>query len=328
VGTEGGVFHAVDLTTHTIAWTFSAGRPIFGGALTTDSAVFFASDNGYLYKLDRATGNQIWRYDLGDARVSRILPHETVFDYDYKSPAPVIAGGVIFIGSGDSTFHAVSATTGQRVWRASVNGKVRSTAVFYKKSVIVGSMGGTEYSFDRASGKQLWAKEIGDELNSTPVVMGNRLILGTHGGLVAAIDADSAKTRWRMLFWGSAIESDPVAEDTTFVIGASDLRRVSRIDARTGKVYWRTDVYGWAWARPLETADRIFQSVASGTPYQMRHVASFTALDRNTGAIIWRWPMPEWPGAYMNGFPAGAALAGNEVVVGAVDGSLYAFPAH
>jgi outer membrane protein assembly factor BamB len=131
-----------------------------------------------------------------------------------------------------------------------------------------------------------------------------------------------------MLFWGSAVVSDPVAEDTTFIIGASDLRRVSRIDARTGRVYWRTDVYGWAWARPLETSDRIYESVASGTPYQMRHVASFTALDRATGAIIWRWPMPEWPGAYMNGFAGGAALAGDVVLAGGVDGTLYAFPAH
>jgi outer membrane protein assembly factor BamB len=328
VGTEGGVFHAVDVTTHTIAWTFPAGRPIIGEALATDSAVFFACDNGYLFKLDRATGKEIWRYDLGDSRVSRILPHQTVYDYDFKAPAPVLAGGVIFIGSGDSSFHAVNAATGKRVWRASVNGKVRSTAVLYKRGVIVGSMGGNEYAFDRATGKQIWVKETHGQLTSTPIVMGDRLILGAWDGLVAAINADSAKTLWRMLFWGSAVESDPVAEDTTFIIGASDLRRVSRIDARSGKVYWRTDVYGWAWARPLETSDRIFQSVASGTPYQMRHVASFTALDRATGAIIWRWPMPEWPGAYMNGFTGGAALAGDVVLAGAVDGTLYAFPAH
>ena len=42
---------------------------------------------------------------------------------------------------------------------------------------------------------------------------------------------------------------------------------------------------------------------------------------------MWRWPMPEWAGAYMNGFPAGAVVAGDYVVAGAVDGTLYVFPA-
>jgi len=29
-------------------------------------------------KLERATGKEIWRYELGDARVERVLPHPTV----------------------------------------------------------------------------------------------------------------------------------------------------------------------------------------------------------------------------------------------------------
>lgn len=75
VGTAGGVLNAVKLADGSFAWTFSAGRPIMGEALVTDDAVFFVCDNGFLYRLNRANGKEVWRYDLGDAQVSRILPH-------------------------------------------------------------------------------------------------------------------------------------------------------------------------------------------------------------------------------------------------------------
>jgi outer membrane protein assembly factor BamB len=51
-----------------------------------------------------------------------------------------------------------------------------------------------------------------------------------------------------------------------------------------------------------------------------------SALDRETGKILWRWPMPEWPGSWTNGFYAPPIVGDNLVVVGGLDGSLYAFP--
>jgi hypothetical protein len=64
VGTTSGVFNAVSLKDGSFVWTFNAGRPMHGEALATDDAVFFVCDNGFLYRLDRATGKEVWRYDL------------------------------------------------------------------------------------------------------------------------------------------------------------------------------------------------------------------------------------------------------------------------
>jgi outer membrane protein assembly factor BamB len=128
-----------------------------------------------------------------------------------------------------------------------------------------------------------------------------------------------------MNFWGSSVESDAIAADTLFYVGASDLRRVTLADARDGRVLWRSDVYGWAWNRIALTEHYLFIGVSSATPYQMRHKASLTALDRRTGEIVWRWPMPEWPGSYLNGFIASPEIEGRMLVIGGVDGSLYGF---
>jgi len=92
VGNVDGVLFAVKVDDGSVQWTFPSGRPIFGEALATSDAVYFACDNGWLYRLDRSNGKEVWRYDLGDARESRIPPNPFVYDYDQQSPMPVLAG--------------------------------------------------------------------------------------------------------------------------------------------------------------------------------------------------------------------------------------------
>ncbi len=333
VGTSGGLFHAIDLRDGSFVWTFVAGRPIFGGALATDDAVYVASDSGFLYRLDRKTGKEVWRYDLGDARAARILPHQVIpnsgdFDFVVTSPRPVLVDGVLFVGSGDNGLHAVSAATGQRIWRFETTGMIRTDAVVDATRVYVGNLDGFVYAVDRQTGKELWKKNTYGPLTTSPSLVAGRLIIGNRNGLLAAIDPATSDTAWRMTFWGSAVESSPVAGDGgLFYIGASDLRRVSAIDAKDGRVVWRTDVYGWAWPRPAVTDRFIYQSAIGAAPYEMRHLGSLVALDRATGRIAWRWPMPDWPGAWTTGFAAPPVVSGGTLVVGGLDGSLYAFPA-
>lgn len=101
---------------------------------------------------------------------------------------------------------------------------------------------------------------------------------------------------------------------------------MSAIDAKDGRVAWRADVYGWAWARPAVTERFVYASAAGMAPYQMRHIGGLSALDRATGKVVWRWPMPEWPGSLTNGFVAPPVVEGSTLVVGGLDGTLYAFP--
>jgi len=344
VGTTGGIFHAVNLKDGSLLWTFPAGRPIYGEALATDEAIFFACDNGYLFKLERKTGKEVWRYDMGDSRVARILPHQSVFSFDYRAPRPVISDGVIFIGSGDGSFHAINASSGERVWRfessavdagaagslpdfTGAEKKIRSTALINGSHVIFGSLDQMVYALDRKTGKEVWKKNTRGNIDSTPALVGDKLVVGNRNGLLVALDPTTAEVKWRMLFWGSAVESEAVPAGDLFYIGSSDLRRVSLIDPKDARVIWRTDVYGWPWGRVLVANKMLYVGVASATPYDMRHLGSFTALDRQTGKIVWRWPMPEWPGSFMNGFTASPALDSRTVVIGGLDGTLYAFPA-
>lgn len=327
VGTAGGVFNAVRLSDGSFEWTFSAGRPIMGEALVTEDAVFFVCDNGLLYRLSRATGKEVWRYDLGDAQVARILPHAVVYDYDHDSPTPVLAGGSLFVGSGDGSFHAVDAGTGERLWRIKVKGKVRSTALSLGPTIIFGTWDGELHAVDRATGQDQWVRDLKSPITSTPALMGRALVVGTRGSRLAGLNPQTGAEIWSMAFWGSWVESTPVAgDDGLGYIGSSDLRRVTCFDPLDGRIVWRTDVYGAPWGKPLVTDRYVYDGASAIVPYMTRHRGGLVALDRKTGRLAWRFPLTNPPGTLHYGFAGSPARAGDALVIGGLDGALYAFP--
>lgn len=327
VGTTGGVFSSVDAATGKILWTFAAGRPILGTALATADAVFFTCDNGYLFRLRRDDGKEVWRYDLGDARVSRVLPHPQVFDWDWHGAKPALADGVLYAGSGDGGFHAIDAASGTRRWRFATGGPVRGGAAVAAGRVVFGSADHFVYALDRATGKELWKHETEAAIEDQPLAAGDRVFIGNRGGGLYALALATGERLWKTFFWGSWVESTPVLAGGVLYIGSSDLRRVSAIAPEDGRVLWRTDVYGWTFGTPLLVGDRIFAGAAGGSPYFIQHAASFSMLDRATGKLLWRVPLPEVPGAHQWGIAGSPALAGDLVVVSTIQGGLMAFPA-
>ncbi len=344
VGTTGGEFHAINMRDGNFRWTFSAGRGVYGEALATEDAVYFVCDNGYLFKLDRTTGKEVWRYDLGDERSSRIPPHPFVpnsgdFDWDSHAPKPVLADGVIYVGSGDGGMNAIDQASGKRVWRFQAEGKIRAGAMVDGSRVYFASMEHSAYALDRKSGSQIWRIETQGRVTAAPVMIGDTLVISVAAGLIAGVDPATGKSHWLLYPWMSAVDSSAAPDEgTRFFIGSSDMRRISYMDAKDGSVLWRTDVFGWPWATPEVAGNRVFVSAAgadpyfagvgAAVPYPLRHLGSLTALDRKSGKIIWRWQMPDWPGAWLEGFVASPAADGETVVVGGVDGTLYAFAAN
>jgi outer membrane protein assembly factor BamB len=74
------------------------------------------------------------------------------------------------------------------------------------------------------------------------------------------------------------------------------------------------------------TAERVFIGAAGDADYLVKHEGAFLAVDRATGRVVWRHPLPPPAGGKgQSGFVGGAAAAGGRVFVGALDGRVYAF---
>jgi outer membrane protein assembly factor BamB len=326
VGTTGGTFNAVSLQDGKILWAIPAGRPVHGEALVTDEHLFFACDNGFLFKLARADGKEVWRYDLGDAQAPRVLMHPTIFFWDYKAPKPALADGVLYLGAGDGSFHAVNADSGQRVWRVTAaKDRIRTDALVVGDKVVFGSFDQHLYALRRADGTEVWKRAVG-AVNTPITLVAGKVAFGSRGTILAAVDPETGKTAWRSFMWGSSAESGVVQFGDFAYAGSSDLRRLTAFEAATGKVIWRTDIFGIAWPTPAVTEKIIYTAAGGYEPYQVRHVGGLLALDRATGKILWRWPAPKSAHQYEQGFAAGPTLAGDMLVIGSMDGTLYGFP--
>jgi outer membrane protein assembly factor BamB len=325
VGTTGGVFNAVNVDDGSYAWTFAAGAAIHGAAAVDAEAVYFACDDGFLYKLARSDGHRLWRYDLGDRSAPRVLPHPAVFEWDWQGPQPVIAEGVVFVGAGDGGFHAVDAASGERKWRHAAQAKIRNGAAIDGTRIVYGSADHHVYSLDRASGKEIWRYDSKAEIDGAPLAHDGHIYIGNRGSGLYALAADSGKEIWRLYFWGSWVESTPVVADGVLYVGASDLGHVSAIAPDDGHVLWRGKVHGWSFGTPLLVGDRVYAGAAGGTPYSIRHEAGFVTLDRSSGRALTRWPFAD-TGAYQWGIAGSPALSGDRILVATIAGSLYAFP--
>lgn len=323
VGTTGGVFNAIHLGTGSFVWTFSAGRPMYGEALATSDAIYFVCDNGFLFKLNRQNGKEVWRYDLGDAQVSRILPHQVVYDYDTKAPKPVLADSVVYVGSGDGSFHAVHSSSGKRLWRFEAKGKIRTDALVNGAQVIFGTLDNFLYALDCQSGKEIWKKDMKGAVNGAPALIDGKLIVGTRGAVLYALNPGTSDVLWRTPYWGSWVESTPVPYKGMMYIGSSDLRSVACYDPKDAHILWRTDVYGWAWHRPAVSEKFVYVGVGGTNPYMTRHHGSITALERTTGNIAWRIASSESGAYFESGFVAAPVLEGKMLIIGGLDGSVY-----
>lgn len=329
VGNTDGVMTAVDLRDGRPVWSFAAGRAIHGEALVNGDALYFACDNGQLFKLDRATGKETWRYALGDAGIARVLPNPFVFDYDHAGPRPTLADGVLYVGSGDGSMHAVDAARGERRWRFQAEGKVRGSAAIRGDMLVFGTVGSRVYALDRATGAQRWRHETLGAVTGAPVFAGEHVIVGHRGSRLEALLPGQLQPLWSQPYWGSWIESSAVIDGGVGYIGSGDLFLVSAFDPANGRHLWRTRVGGWVLQRPALGERLVYVSV-SGARRRAKHFmpqsAGVMALDRASGRIAWQWSAPSLPGAFMHGVVAAPAAAGSRIVVGALDGSLYAFP--
>ena len=325
IGSSGGVFHAVNINDGSLRWTFTAGKPIYGQATLDDSAVYFVCDNGFLFKLARDDGKEIWRYDLGDGDTSRVLPHPAVFDWDWRAPRPLLAAGSVFVGSGDGIMHAINANSGQRQWRFATRGRIRQGASVDGTRIVFGSADHFVYALECASGREVWRFDSGAEVDTTPVLHAGKVLIGNRGASLFSLDAATGAEVWRLYFWGSWVESTPVIVDDVIYIGSSDLRRVSAIDPATGHVRWRSDVFGWTFGTPLVDADRIHVGAAGGMPYFVHHLASYTTLDRKTGKILTRSPLPD-TGGHQWGIAGSLARNNDTLIFTTIAGSLFGYP--
>jgi outer membrane protein assembly factor BamB len=130
--------------------------------------VYVGSDEGTLYAVDAATGEEVWAFTQ---------PADDVF-------SPTVVDGTVYVGSNnnaasDDTVHTLDASTGEKVWGFNTSwGDVSSSPTVVGGTVYVGSDNWSVYALDAGTGEQVWAFETNGSVNSSPTVVDGTVYVG------------------------------------------------------------------------------------------------------------------------------------------------------
>lgn len=223
--------------------------------------------------------------------------------------SPVLAGGLLYVGSDDKAFHALDLATGVEKWKFETGGWVRSTAAVAGGVVYFGSYDGNFYAVDAASGAVKWkfatagerkfaAKglhgskpraqiipDAWDVWQSSPVVVGGRVFFGSGDGNLYALDAADGELAWKFAT-GDVVHSSPAVVDGVLYVGSFD-RFFYALDAATGALKWKLETGADAENHNQEGIPSS-PCVADGVVYFGCRDFHLYAVDAKDGAVKWK----------------------------------------
>ncbi len=206
--------------------------------------------------------------------------------------SPIVADGVVYIGSGTDKLYALETLTGVQRWTFTTRGDVYSAAAVADGTVYVGSVDNYLYAVDTRTGKQRWKFLTGKNGSSSPTVADGVVYVGGGvdvpgpggvgsdyiAGYVYAIDAGTGKQRWKFTT-PSRVEEPPTVVDGV-VYACSVSGTAYAVDAGTGKQRWKFTT------RDLVTAAA---TVVDGVVYVSSEDSNVYALDAATGKQRWKF---------------------------------------
>ncbi len=223
----------------------------FGGGLAAEGNVLFvATGFGKVVALNAGSGKTVWSKALG-------VPIRT---------SPTVTNGKVFVVNTDSELYALSADTGDELWRS--RGLPETAAVLS---------------------------------NVSPAISGDTLVVTYPSGEVAALDVSNGTPRWTDSVSGGRIGSSltTIGDAARPVINGG----VVFAGNRTGRLLaTRLKTGERVWSRDIRAAQTPW--VAGGVVFVVDTNSRLYALDRKTGKVRWVSTLPSavtWSGPTLAG---------------------------
>ncbi len=164
--------------------------------------------------------------------------------------SPVIAGDLLFFGSGDSTFYAVNKNSGALKWKFKTQGAVHSDPLVNNNFVYFGSQDGNLYSLDSQTGELIWKfqskgermLDLWDYYLSSPTIENGTVYWGSCDGNLYAINAVDSKLVWNYNA-GAIIHATPLVFNGKVCFGDYN-GKFYTLNAENGELVWQFKTVG------------------------------------------------------------------------------------
>ncbi|BAP57663.1 beta-barrel assembly machine subunit BamB [Thioploca ingrica] len=270
-----------------------------------DEQLLITSPQGQVQALNFKEGNRIWTQQL---------------EVPISSSAGV-GENLILVGSHKGDVVALSATDGKEIWRTQVSSEVLVPPQISQGVVVVRTADGKLFGLTSQNGKQLWVYERSTvplltlRGTSTPLVVNDLIIAGFDNGKLAALELHTGKVLWEAPIAVPSgrtelermvdIDADPLLANKVIYVSSYQGRTVA-IDLLQGKLLWERDIFSY-----------VGLGIDDHALYVTDTKSHIWALDRNTGASLWKQTQLQ-----ARGLTAPVSI-GDYVVVGDKEGYLH-----
>ena len=195
-----GTVTAVQLDDGAVLWQFTAGDAIYGGTAVSNGFVYVTSHDDWIYALDAASGETVWKTELMRG----------------SNSTPSVVGKLVIVGSWDERVYALDSRTGEHLWNFWAGGSVSSSVVASEDSLYFGANDGYLYAISVIDGVLKWRYEIADEIWGTPAAADGLVYVGANNHTVYALDAETGSLAWQFEAGGEVYAPLTVSHNTVY----------------------------------------------------------------------------------------------------------------
>jgi outer membrane protein assembly factor BamB len=280
VGSTDNSLYALSQADGSLKWKFATRGPILSSPAVAGGLVYFGSLDGNIYAVETATGKERWHFATkGERRftapgIHGAMPRtERMPDpFDVFMSSPTVAGGMVFVGSGDQNVYALDAASGAVKWTFSTGDVVHASPAVANGVVYIGSWDRNLYAIDAASGKERWRYTTGNDtviynqigIASSAAVANGLVFVGGRDGKFHVVDAVTGKPKWIHDNRGGWTIASPAVHRGVVYFPTSDGTRFKALDAATGASKFDLQNKAISFSSPVIAGDVVYYGTSDG----------------------------------------------------------------
>ena len=263
-----------------LVWQYETGNPgemVIVSPTLADGVLYAGSYEGFVYALDAATGELLWRFETEN---DQNLPPEVAL----VNPPPTVADGIVYVVRAGGELFALDAYTGERLWNDEpvYADSLLSDGIRYMPDLDFDAPSLNVRAIDESSGDLRWEADVPRSSMLPlifPLTASGQNIYVSDDYQVHALDSTTGRLAWSFDA-GDIVQDPPGVSD-----GVVYLRSYSAayaLDESTGEQLWRYEVDSGGFEdRPPFITDGVWALVDG--------VDAVQGLDTATGQPLWSY---------------------------------------
>lgn len=226
-------------------WVQPTSANVKGSPLVVGDTIVVAIGNR-MFAIDKATGNQKWKYPMVDP-----------IDGNFLSQ-PMVSGNLLVASADNRKVYGVDLTTGQEKWVYSAEQPINGAPAVTSKYVVIAQSNNTLMAIDPATGNAAWERPVTLLYGISGGIVGYRddVLVKDNNFELVSVSTTTQKPSWTAKFTSLDATSYPVVLGDRITINSGQYLTV--LNGANGRAIWQSPLTSISRVAPTVSGDSVF----------------------------------------------------------------------